>query len=121
MMLICPRKPAGLDLRLAGCLAEVVQAYDFERLCLAATSDKKMNEILMRDDHFLHEPISDLGGLQDFVGRLRSEIEPPKSCLIATIERDGDVTIAAPNEILQPGDYVAVIDEPEDLTALVKS
>ena len=120
MMLICPRKPAGLDLRLAGHLAEVVQAFDFERRWLAATSDKEMNEILMRDDHFLHAPISDLGNLQDYVGRPLSEIELPRSCLIAIIERDGDVIIAAPNEVLQPGDHVAVIGEPEDLTALVK-
>ena len=120
MMLICPRKPAGLDLRLAGHLAEVVQSFDFERRWLAATSDKDMNEILMRDDHFLHAPISDLGDLEDHVGQPLSEIELPKSCLIAIIERDGDVIIAAPNEVLQPGDHVAVIGEPEDLTALVK-
>jgi len=121
MMLICPRKPAGLDLRLAGHLAEVVQSFDFERRWLAAASDKDMNEILMRDDHFLHAPISDLGRLQDYVGRPLSEIELPGSCLIAIIERDGDIIIAAPKEVLQPGDHVAVIGEPEDLTTLVKS
>jgi len=120
MMLICPRKPAGLDLRLAGHLAEVVQSFDFERRWLEATTDKEMNEILMRDDHFLHAPISDLGDLEDYVGRPLSEIELPQSCLIAIIERDGDVIIAAPNEVLQPGDQVAVIGEPDDLTALVK-
>ena len=120
MMLICPRRPAGLDLRLAGHLAEVVQSFDFERRWLSASTDKDMNEILMRDDHFLHAPISDLGSLQDYVGRPLSEIDLPGSCLIAIIERDGDIIIAAPKETLQPGDHVAVIGEPEDLTLLVK-
>lgn len=120
MMLICPRKPAGLDLRLAGHLAEVVQSYDFERRWLSATSDKDMNEILMRDDHFLHAPISDLGALREYIGRPLSEIDLPGSCLIAIIERDGDIIIAAPKEVLQPGDQVAVIGEPEDLAQMVK-
>ena len=120
MMLICPRKPAGLDLRLAGHLAEVVQSFDFERRWLSASTDKEMNEILMRDDHFLHAPISDLRALQDSVGQPLGDIELPGSCLIAIIERDGDIIIAAPKEVLQPGDHVAVIGEPEDLTILVK-
>jgi hypothetical protein len=120
MMLICPRRPAGLDLRLAGHLAEVVQSFDFERRWLSAKTDKQMNEILMRDDHFLHAPISDLGNLQDFVGQPLGDIDLPGSCLIAIIERDGNIIIAAPKEVLQPGDHVAVIGEPEDLTALVK-
>ncbi|MEO0467920.1 MAG: TrkA C-terminal domain-containing protein, partial [Pseudomonadota bacterium] len=68
----------------------------------------------------LHAPISDLGDLQDYVGRPLSEIDLPGSCLIAIIERDGDIIIAAPKEVLQPGDHVAVIGEPEDLTLLVK-
>lgn len=120
MMLICPRKPAGLDLRLAGHLAEVVQSFDFERRWLSAKTDKDMNEILMRDDHFLHAPISDLAHFSDYMGRPLSEIDLPGSCLIAIIERDGAIIIAAPKEVLQPGDHVAVIGEPEDLTALVK-
>lgn len=120
MVLICPRKPAGLDLRLAGHLAEVVQSVDFDPRWLAAKTDNEMNEILMRDDHFLHAPISDLGDLESYVGQPLSEIELPGSCLIAIIERDGDVIIAAPSETLQPGDYVAIIGEPEDLTLLVR-
>ena len=56
----------------------------------------------------------------DYVGQPLGEIDLPGSCLIAIIERDGDIIIAAPKEVLQPGDHVAVIGEPEDLTALVK-
>ncbi|MEL8054958.1 MAG: amino acid permease [Pseudomonadota bacterium] len=120
MVLICPRTPAGLDLRLAGHLAEVVQSYDFDRRWLSAASDKDMNEILMRDDHFLHAPIHDFPYLEQHVGEPLSEFELPDSCLIALIERDGNTIIAAPKEVLQPGDYVAIIGEPEDLVRLKK-
>jgi amino acid transporter len=118
MMLLCPRRPAGLDLRLAGHLAEVVQAYDFDRRWMSASNDKDMNEILMRDDHFLHAPISDFPYLEAHVGQPLSEFDLPESCLIAIIERDGQIIIAAPKEVLQPGDLVAIIGEPEDLAKL---
>lgn len=120
MVLLCPRKPAGLDLRLAGHLAEVVQSYDFDRRWLGATTDKDMNEVLMRDDHFLHAPIHDFPYLEQHVGQPLSEFELPDSCLIALIERDGNTIIAAPKEVLQPGDLVAIIGEPEDLVRLKK-
>jgi APA family basic amino acid/polyamine antiporter len=121
MMLLCPRRPAGLDLRLAGHLAEVVQAYDFDRRWLSANTDREMNEILMRDDHFLHAPISDFPYLEEHVGKPLAEFELPDSCLIAMIERDGQIIIAAPKEVLQPGDLVAVIGEPEDLARLKRN
>ncbi|MEM8615752.1 MAG: amino acid permease [Pseudomonadota bacterium] len=121
MMLLTPRRPAGLDLRLAGHLAEVVQSFDFDRRWLAATSERDMNEILMRDDHFLHAPISDFPYLEEHVGKPLSEFDLPDSCLIAMIERDGNIIIAAPREVLQPGDLVAVIGEPEDLARLKRN
>jgi amino acid transporter len=121
MVLLCPRKPAGLDLRLAGHLAEVVQSFDFDRRWLAATSDKDMNEILMRDDHFLHAPISDFPYLEEHVGKPLADFDLPESCLIAIIERDGNIIIAAPKEVLQPGDLVAVIGEPDDLARLKRN
>jgi len=121
MVLLCPRKPAGLDLRLAGHLAEVVQSYDFDRRWLAASSDKDMNEILMRDDHFLHAPISDFPYLEEHVGKPLADFDLPESCLIAIIERDGQIIIAAPKEVLQPGDLVAVIGEPDDLARLKRN
>ncbi len=121
MMLLCPKRPAGLDLRLAGHLAEVVQAYDFDRRWLAASSDREMNEILMRDDHFLHAPISDFPYLEEHVGKPLADFELPDSCLIAMIERDGQIIIAAPKEVLQPGDLVAVIGEPDDLARLKRN
>ena len=80
-----------------------------------------MNEILMRDDHFLHAPISDFPYLEEHVGKPLADFELPDSCLIAMIERDGQIIIAAPKEVLQPGDLVAVIGEPDDLARLKRN
>ncbi|GAB5457788.1 MAG: amino acid permease [Henriciella sp.] len=118
MFLLTPNKPAGLDLRLAGHLAEVVQSFKFDKRWLAASDEKEMNEILMRDDHFLHAPVDNFPYLVENLGRPLADFDLPDSCLIAMIERDGELRIATPKEALLPGDQVAIIGEPEDLLKL---
>lgn len=121
MFLIVPSKPAGLDLRLAGHLAEVVQSEHFDQRWLAATRERDMNEILMRDDHFLHGPVAQFPALSEQAGKSIGEIELPQSCLIAMIERDGQIIIATPDAVLLSNDEVAIIGEPGDLGRLRKA
>ncbi|MEM8960660.1 MAG: amino acid permease [Acidobacteriota bacterium] len=120
MFLIAPRKIAGLDLRLAGHLAEIVQSEQFVRDWLDADLDRDRREILMRDDHFLHVPASAIPLLVEHFGQTIGDIdsELPGSCLIALIERGDQLIIAKPHEVLLAGDEVAIIGEPEDLEKL---
>ncbi|WP_427453857.1 amino acid permease [Litorimonas sp. WD9-15] len=118
MFLIVPPKPEGLDLRLAGHIAEVVQSDHFERRWTRAESERDMNEILMRDDHFLHGPLSQFPVLLEQAGQKIADISLPASCLIAIIERDGDIIVATPGTHLEATDEVAIIGEPVDLKAL---
>lgn len=118
MFLIVPRKPVGLDLRLAGHLAEVVQSDHFEERWMGSESERDMNEILMRDDHFLHGPLRQFPALLAQAGQKIADIHVPTSCLIAMIERDGDVIVATPDIILRETDEVAIIGEPDDLEHL---
>lgn len=118
MFLIVPQKPAGLDLRLAGHLAEVVQSDHFELRWLNAATERDMNEVLMRDDHFLHGPLKGFPSLYAQAGKVISEVTVPASCLIAMIERDGEIIIATPDIELIATDEVAIIGEPSDLQDL---
>jgi len=79
-----------------------------------------MNEVLMRDDHFLHGPVKHFPRLLQQSGQTISEIELPASCLIAMIERDGDIIVATPEIELRATDEVAIIGEPIDLQDLRK-
>ena len=121
MFLIVPPKPVGLDLRLAGHLAEVVQSEHFEMRWLASESEREMNEVLMRDDHFLHGPVSHYPSLVKQAGRKIADVILPASCLIAMIERDGQILVATPETELFETDEVAIIGEPSDLQDLRKS
>jgi amino acid transporter len=118
MFLIVPPKPVGLDLRLAGHLAEVVQSEHFETRWLASKTERDMNEVLMRDDHFLHGPVSEYPNLLAQAGRKIADVDLPASCLIALIERDGAILVATPETELLASDEVAIIGEPIDLQNL---
>lgn len=118
MFLVVPPKPVGLDLRLAGHLAEVVRRDHFEQRWLSADTEKDMNEVLMRDDHFLHGPVAQFPRLLEQAGQQISDITLPASCLIAMIERDGGILVATPETELFATDEVAIIGEPADLKDL---
>jgi basic amino acid/polyamine antiporter, APA family len=118
MFLVTPPKPAGLDLRIVGHLAEVAQGDGFITRWLSAADEKAMNEILMRDDHFIHAQVSELSYLSDQVGKSIAEIDLPASCLIVMIEREGRLIIAQPKEELRQDDLLAIIGEPGDLGLL---
>lgn len=121
LFLVVPEKPVGLDLRIAGHLAEVVQSDNFTDRWLMAKEEKELNAILMRDDHFFHGPVEKVPFLRTQIGIPIGELELPESCLIAIIERDGNILIATPDVRLQNGDEVAIIGEPSDIATLEAS
>jgi len=118
MFLLVPKKPVGLDLRLAGHLAEVAQSDHFEERWMESETERDMNEVLMRDDHFLHGPVKDFPSLLAQAGKKIAQIELPATCLIAMLERDGELLVATPETQLLETDEVAIIGEPIDLKHL---
>lgn len=118
LILMTPKRPVGLDLRLAGHLAEVVQSDNFTERWLAAVDEKALNAILMRDDHFYHGPVETMPFLVEQLGRTVGELDLPRSCILAIIERDGELIIATPDVTLLAFDGVAIIGEPADIQLL---
>lgn len=118
MFLVSPSEPIGLDLRLAGHIAEVVQSDHFTDRWLKASDDKALNAILMRDDHFYHGPVETMPFLVEQLGRTVGELDLPSSCILALIERDGELVIPTPDVTLLAFDGVAIIGEPDDITLL---
>jgi Trk K+ transport system NAD-binding subunit len=100
-------------MRLAGHMAEVVQSDGFERRWLSAETESQLTDVLVRDDHFLHIPLSEIPALASQTGSRIGDLDLPPGLLIALIER-GDKTLIASNELtLEAGDIVALIGEPE--------
>ena len=118
MFLLCPPKPAGLDMRIAGHLAEIVQGEGFERRWLSARSEAELNDVLVRDDHFLHVPVSSLPRLKSQIGKTVRELTGMGDVVVALIERGDKMMIATPDNVLMDGDIVALVGEPDDILSL---
>ena len=118
MFLLCPPKPAGLDMRIAGHLAEIVQGEGFERRWLSARSEAELNDVLVRDDHFLHVPVSSLPRLKSQIGKTVRELTGMGDVVVALIERGDKMMIATPDNVLMDGDIVALVGEPDDILSV---
>ncbi len=118
MVLIAPAKPAGLDMRIAGHLAEIVQGEGFERRWLSAQSEAELTDVLVRDDHFLHVPVEKLPRVKAQIGKTVRELTGMGDVVVALIERGSKTMIATPDNVLMAGDIVALVGEPDDLIRL---
>ena len=118
MFLLAPSKPVGLDLRLIGHLAEVAQNEHFDENWLAAKTVHGMNEMLMRDDHYLQGNLEEFPGLVEQAGKKIADINLPASCLIVTLARHGNLIVPTLETELRLTDKVTIIGEPIDLQNL---
>ena len=119
IFLVTPETKPGLDMRLVGHLAEVVQPESFLKRWLNAESEKELREILMSDEHFIHVSVDDNRYLKDQIGLKIGEIRLPGESLIAIIYRHGDLIIPHGNTELEPGDELSIIGQPEDIRTLM--
>jgi len=119
IFLVTPETKPGLDMRLVGHLAEIVQPESFLKRWLNAESEKELREILMSDEHFIHVSVGDNRYLKDQIGLKIGEIRLPGESLIAIIYRHGDLIIPHGNTELEPGDELSIIGQPEDIRTLM--
>jgi len=119
IFLVTPETKPGLDMRLVGHLAEIVQPESFLKRWLNAESEKELREILMSDEHFIHVSVDDNRYLKDQIGLKIGEIRLPGESLIAIIYRHGDLIIPHGNTELEPGDELSIIGQPEDIRTLM--
>ncbi|MDX1618584.1 MAG: TrkA C-terminal domain-containing protein, partial [Balneolaceae bacterium] len=118
LFLVIPKDTLGLDMRLVGHLAEIVQPVNFRSRWMDAESERELRKILISDEHFLHLTLDEYGTFDGFVGRMVSELHLPGECLVAIIHRAGEIIIPHGQTLIEAGDELAIIGNPEDIQAL---
>jgi len=119
IFLVSPEDKYGLDMRLVGHLAEIVQSENFLPRWLEAASKKELREILLRDEHFAHISVSDNTFFAPQAGKKIKELELPESCLLAIIYRNRQIVIPHGNTELHGDDELSIIGNPEDIQWLL--
>jgi hypothetical protein len=120
MFLVVPPKPAGLDLRLAGHITEVMQGEQFDQVWLSTDKERTLQEVLMRDDHYIRCTVQQLPRPLDLSGQIINDLILPETCVLIKIERNGTAVVLTPEATLLSTDEVLIIGEPVDLKALLK-
>jgi APA family basic amino acid/polyamine antiporter len=116
--LVSPEENPGQHLRLLAQIAGRVDDDDFMRQWEQARDEQEMKEILLRDERYLALHLQASGGTASFVDRRVSELEIPRGCLIAIVRR-GDLTfVPGGDTVLEAGDRLTVIGEPEGIRSL---
>jgi APA family basic amino acid/polyamine antiporter len=118
--LVSPESKPGQHLRILAQIAGRVDEDSFVEDWLGAEGEQALKEVLLRNDRSLTVLISS-DEAAAWRGRELRELSLPGTCLIALIQRDGEVVYPHGSTRFQEGDRVTVIGEPADITTLRKS
>ncbi len=119
VLLLVPSEEEGLDVRLVGHLAEIVNTEHFAIRVQKALSKKDLRETLLTDGHFAHLLVKEHPKLSQFAGRKLSEIALPESCLVAIIYRGVDVIVPHGNTEISEEDELLIIGQPNEIEQLL--
>ena len=115
--LVSPESNPGQHLRILAQIAGRVDEDSFQEDWQGASDEQELKEVLLRNDRSLTVNISKSVGSQWIEKRLM-DLELPGSCLIALVQRDGDVEFPHGSTRFHEGDRITIIGEPDDIKTL---
>jgi amino acid transporter/mannitol/fructose-specific phosphotransferase system IIA component (Ntr-type) len=113
-----PEGKPGQHLRILAQIALHAEDEHFIEQWLAAEHRYQLREILLRDERYISIPLEPHEPAASWVGQELKNLELPPSCLIAVIRRGSEVIMPKGNTVLEMGDRLTVLGEPEDIETL---
>jgi Trk K+ transport system NAD-binding subunit len=77
-----------------------------------------MKEILLRDERYLSLRLAADGPTAELVGKTLRELRLHEGVLVALVRRRGEILIPRGNTVLEPGDRLTILGDPEGIRAL---
>ena len=115
--LVSPESKPGQHLRILAQIAGRVDEESFESNWHGARGEQALKEVLLRNDRSITVNLSG-GEAAGWRGKELREIPLPGTCLIALIQRDGEVVYPHGSTRFLDGDRVTVIGDSEDISSL---
>ncbi|MEE2718488.1 MAG: PTS sugar transporter subunit IIA, partial [Planctomycetota bacterium] len=116
--LVSPDDDPALHLRLLAKLAGSVEEEGFMQQWMQAESPAEIRDILLRTDRSMSLELHHDSPGREFIGRSIRELELPSGCLVAVIHRGHQTIIPSGDTILDHGDAVTIIGEPDGIHGL---
>lgn len=118
IFLVTPANRPLLHMRIIGHLAELIEAEEFLDRWKKAESENELKEVLLSDERFVHVRLQEYSASEAWIGKALMNIELPGECLVAIIERNGEIIIPKGKTKLKSGDVLSILGYPQDIQGL---
>jgi APA family basic amino acid/polyamine antiporter len=116
--LVSPESDPARHLRVLSQIASHIDDDSFLGKWGDAQNEHELKEILLRDEHFVSFFIGLDHRTRDLVGHALKDVALPEDCLVALIRRGDRSLVPHGNSILEAGDRITVIGEPQGIGML---
>jgi len=113
--LISPKNNPGQHLRILAQIARIVDSEVFKNEWNLAADEAELKEVLLKDEHFLYINVRAKTGTSELIGMSLKEMKIPSGNLIAVIRRKDGNIIPRGDTILEEGDRLTILGDPEFL------
>lgn len=118
--LVSSEKDSTQHLRFLAHTAEKIDQEDFLDRWIEAKDEAELREVLLRNERFINISIRNDGKTKEMIGKEIREIELPGGSLVTIIKRSGKVKIPHGDSIIQEGDQLSIVGEPQDIDKIKK-
>ncbi len=116
--LVSPEVDPAWHLRILAQIAGRVDEPSFGLAWTTAANDHELREVLLRDERFATISVVPDSRAAVLAGQAIRDLELPEGCLIAAIARGRETLVPSGSTVLDTGDRVTVIGEPEGIAAI---
>ncbi len=118
LFMVTPATRPLLHMRIIGHLAELIEAEDFLKRWKKAKDQKELKAVLLSDERFIHVRLTEHTESEEWIGKSLMDIDLPGECLVAIIERDGEIIIPKGKTVLDSADVLSILGYPKDIAEL---
>ena len=119
--LISPKDNPGQHLRILAQIARRVDNDSFLDDWKSAEGEQGIKEVLLADEHFIYITLGENVPARELVGKSLKEVHLPAGNLIPVIKRGDQNIIPRGDTVLEDGDRLTVIGEPDFLTGMKRT
>ena len=116
--LVSPETNPGQHLRILAQIAGRVDKEDFMDAWLSASDHQELKEAVLRDERVLALTLEPDTPAASLIGLALKDLNMPEGTLIALVSRESDVIVPRGATVLEEGDRLTVIGEPDGLNIL---
>ena len=117
IFLLSPRQNPTQHLRILAQVARHVEDRDFPEDWDAAVDEQELKEVLLREERWLSLFVHHGAKTEKMIGKALRDIEFPDGSLVAMLQRDGEIHVPRGSTVLEAGDRLTIIGEPDAVEA----